>query len=69
MKENILLILTIILLQYKITRFFGYIGAIYIVEISSATLGYNEQETCLNSIIWILLFILFELWNKFRKDK
>lgn len=55
------------LLGFKKTRFIGYITALFAWELNAEELGYTETELCLNDIILILLFILFEIWNKFRK--
>lgn len=58
-----IVILATALLCFKGTRFIGYILAIIAWELNSKTLGYTETELCLNDIIIILLFILYEMWN------
>ncbi len=63
-----LLITTSCLLCFKKTRFIAYITALIALELNAKELGYTETELCLNDIIIILLFILFELWNKFKKQ-
>ena len=68
MKEVILLGLGGALCGLKKTRFIGYICTLLAIELNSKKIGYTETELCLNDIIVILLFILFEIWNKFRKE-
>ena len=63
-----LLMTTSFLLCFKNTRYMGYVTALIAWELNSKTLEYTETELCLNDIIIILLFILFEVWNKFRKE-
>lgn len=63
-----LLVIATILLLFRSTRFIGYITMLTALELSEKELGYTETEVCLNDIIIILLFILFEVWNKFRKE-
>lgn len=62
-----LLIMTSFFLCFKKTRFIAYITWLIALELNSKEIGYTETEVCLNEIIIILLFILFELWNKFKK--
>ena len=68
MKEVILLGLGGALCGLLKTRFIGYVCTLLAIELNSKSIGYTETELCLNDIIIILLFILFELWNKFRKE-
>ena len=63
-----LLITTSCLLSFKKTRFIGYITMLIAWELNSKEIGYTETELCLNEIILILMLILFEVWNKFRKE-
>lgn len=56
------------LLGFKRTRFIGYVMALIAWELNAKELGYTETEVCLNDIIIILLFILFEVWNRFKKQ-
>lgn len=64
-----LLMTTSCLLCFKKTRFIAYITGLIAWELNAKELGYTETELCLNDIIIILLFILFEVWNKFRKEQ
>ena len=65
---SFLLVMATILLLFRSTRFIGYITMLIAWELNAKELGYTETEVCLNDIIIILLFILFEVWNKFKKQ-
>ena len=58
-----------LLCHKKNLRCYGYIALVVSLEFNSKAIGYTETELCLNDIIVILFFILFEIWNKFRKEK
>ena len=65
---SLLMILGVIFISEKDTRFGGYLIILALWEtFGKYEIGYTEAELCLNDIIVLLIFILFELWNKFRK--
>ena len=66
---SLLMILGVIFISEKDTRFGGYLIILALWEtFGKYEIGYTEAELCLNDIIVLLIFILFELWNKFRRE-
>ena len=64
-----LIIVATILVANRYTRFPGYLIILLIWEmVGKVELSYTEVETCLNDIIILLVFILFEVWNRYTKE-
>lgn len=63
------MVIGVFFLSKRDTRFGGYLITLALWEtFGKYEIGYTEAELCLNDIIVLLIFILFELWNKFRRE-